>query len=736
MNVLVIGGYGFIGSYVSEKFYKEGYNVFIIDNLKSGVQGNVTFEHRFIEMDAKDDRCADIFRINDLDVVVHCATQFDRSDTSEKGRDDGKADLLGLINTIGLSEQHGVGRFVFISSAEVYGEHNRPRVSEASQTNPGSLLGTSKLASELYCRKWHELLGLSTVSLRLTNVYGPRQHGRRGGGVVYEIMQRVQRGCDVASPDEKSAIRDYLFVEDAADAIYRCAESDICGVINLSSHATTSTSDLAKLIKQHLRRRGMACEPTAERRNRPAREGTSLLIDNSKLIREVGWSPRQSLDEGLKITCDWFLGTVESIDVEPQLTKNSRFVNFSLNLSDRLVSYSGSVLGLILTVLIGESLATGSEQAFMDLKILYVIVFGVAYGLKHAMIAVTLASFVYLLQITKYGSDMSLFINDADSLLYLAFYLFIGFAVGYSSEIKKRSVAAHEQDKIAAEEKLAYLGSIHTETLNIKDELQKQIKMSENSFGKLFSIIKELDSLEPERLVSAALIVIERVMRVNCVALHMVSDCGLYGRLIAGSSGLSSTSDYSVSVEQNAAFRAVMNSKDIYVNKGLIADLPVMMAPIFDNGRIVAMASIADLDFFNVNLNQQNLFKITSNLISTAFSRAYSYQQAINGRKSRRSTFVGDAEDFEKLLAIKMDAKELGIADYSVLHLRDASILKNDRLDIAREIRRVDYLCFGKNEIPYILLTNTGESGAIAVSERLMSRGIIATLSTEVDLVA
>src|SRR5690606_19803858 len=121
MKVLITGGYGFIGSHVAERFFKEGYEIYIIDNLSTGNKANVQIKHSGYELDIKDPQCEEIFRAYRFDAVVHLAAQVSVSKSVVNPHLDTESNVLGLVNMLDLSVKYGVKRFIYASSAAVYG---------------------------------------------------------------------------------------------------------------------------------------------------------------------------------------------------------------------------------------------------------------------------------------------------------------------------------------------------------------------------------------------------------------------------------------------------------------------------------------------------------------------------------------------------------------------------------------------------------------------------------------
>lgn len=175
MKVLITGGCGFIGSHVAERFFKEGHEIFIIDNLSAGSRNNVSIQHKFYNLNVADKKCEEVFRVNKIDFVIHLAAQVDVNISDRDPCLDSEANILGLVNMLDLSRKHGVKKFVFASSAAVYGDNQNLPLAETAPAQPISVYGINKSVGEEYCRRWKEMYQLDTVILRFANVYGPRQ---------------------------------------------------------------------------------------------------------------------------------------------------------------------------------------------------------------------------------------------------------------------------------------------------------------------------------------------------------------------------------------------------------------------------------------------------------------------------------------------------------------------------------------------------------------------------------
>ncbi|MFD0697835.1 NAD-dependent epimerase/dehydratase family protein [Paenibacillus sp. GCM10027628] len=300
MRVLITGGLGFIGSHVAERFHKEGHQIFIIDNLSSGNSDNLDIPHKLYSLNVESSKCVEVFSSHKFDVVIHLAAQINVATSMENPYLDAKSNILGLNNMLSLSAKYGVKKFIFASSAAVYGMNESIPLQEEAICNPLSPYGMNKWLGEYYCKKFFELYGLDTLCFRFSNVYGPRQ-GRTGeGGVISIYLERMFNNQDLIIYGDGHQTRDFIYVEDVADAIYRGVKAEYKNVLNLSTNTEKSVNELLEIFKELHPIKGVV--------HRDVRIGDIYRssLDNTKIKRELDWVPMYSLKEGLTKTYNWF----------------------------------------------------------------------------------------------------------------------------------------------------------------------------------------------------------------------------------------------------------------------------------------------------------------------------------------------------------------------------------------------------------------------------------------------
>jgi UDP-glucuronate decarboxylase len=715
VKVLVTGGYGFIGSHVAERFNKEGYEVFIIDNLETGNIHNVNFKHKGYRLSIEDRKCEEIFRSNRFDVVVHLAAQVDVMVSIENPRQDTKSNVLGLVNMLTLANKYDVKKFLFASSAAVYGMNDELPLNEDAPCDPISPYGISKWVGESYCLKWKKLYNLDTLCFRFSNVYGPRQGSRGEGGVISIFMERAMKEQELLVFGNGEQTRDFIYVEDVADAIFRSSYSQLSGVYNLSTNVEKSVNTLIYNLKE--------LHGVKEVVYRDPRKGDieRSTLDNTRIKRDLDWAPIYSFEEGLNRTYKWF-----QQDHAISQTASTKEVNPSAMklLIKVLKPYAENAIAFGLTAWLTLT-QMDTSYGFMDIKIFYIMIMGIIYGKRQSITAAGLSIVLLVYQKLIDGRELISLLYDTDFFFQVAMYLFIGLVVGYAIEKKNRLIESQVNQMEDIEEKFEFLNSVYTEVREVKEELQQRIQNSEDSFGKIYSITKELESLVPEEIVTSTISVVESIMRTKDVSIYTVNSYGSYLRLVAHSIGRETEKNKSIKVEDFDYINQMFQDGKIYINKDLIEGVPLMSAPIHNNGEIIAMIAIDGIQFEKFSLYYQNLFKITVDLVSSALSRAFLYIEATEGQRYIEGTTILNKEAFAVILENKKLAKTKHNINYLLVTctMEESSIQKISQR-VSRLLRETDYIGLGENGEILILLSNSKISEASLVFKRFAEQEI------------
>ncbi|HEX2440201.1 MAG TPA: NAD-dependent epimerase/dehydratase family protein [Methylomirabilota bacterium] len=302
MRIVVTGGAGFIGSHVVDRMLKEGHEVTAVDNLSTGRRENVNPAAR---LHVADLRGPDLRRIIDAirpGAVLHLAAQAAVSRSVADPVFDASVNINGMLNLLEACKAADVRHVVYISTGgAAYGDTEVVPTPETHVPRPASPYGVSKVAAELYLDCWAELNGARGVSLRLANVYGPRQNPEGEAGVVAIFTRRLLSGRSCVINGDGEQTRDYVYVGDVADAVARAlARPAATGPINVGTSRETTVNEVYKVLA-----RAAGVDRPAE--HGPARPGeqrrSALAWDRARQILE--WTPLTPIDRGLTETVAW-----------------------------------------------------------------------------------------------------------------------------------------------------------------------------------------------------------------------------------------------------------------------------------------------------------------------------------------------------------------------------------------------------------------------------------------------
>ncbi|MDQ6745789.1 MAG: GDP-mannose 4,6-dehydratase [Actinomycetota bacterium] len=303
MRCLVTGGAGFIGSNLVDALLERGDAVTVIDNLSTGRRSNLqaalAANAPLHEVDVRDSAAVSrVFAAARPQVVFHLAAQIDvRASVTDPAADAG-VNLLGTIAVLEAARASGCVRVVNTSTGGgLYGDAQVLPTPEDHPIRPLAPYGQGKYAAEGYCGLFTRLHGLSTISLRYGNVYGPRQDPRGEAGVVAVFCAQVARGRPPTVYGDGRQTRDWVEVGDVVRANLLAAESGVTGPVNIGHGRQTAVLQLLEALRE-LGAEGATPQPrfASERRGEVRRS----CLDVTRARTELGWEPRVSLHEGLK----------------------------------------------------------------------------------------------------------------------------------------------------------------------------------------------------------------------------------------------------------------------------------------------------------------------------------------------------------------------------------------------------------------------------------------------------
>jgi UDP-glucose 4-epimerase len=305
--VLVTGGAGFVGSHIAAAAAGRGARVRVMDDLSTGhaenleeIGGRVDFVRGSVN-----DESALRRALEGVELVFHEAAIPSVPRSVDNPRETHEACVEGTFRLLLAARDAGVRRVVYAASSSAYGDQpTLPKV-ETMPPDPLSPYAVAKLVGEYYCQVFARTYKLETVCLRYFNVFGPRQDpGSQYSGVISRFISALAAGSTPDSYGDGEQSRDFTYVANAVEANLLAAESAgaVGKVINVANGRRTTLNELLSLIKK------LTGRDDAQAEYRPARVGDvrHSLADITRARELLGYEPRVPLEDGLKLTLDWW----------------------------------------------------------------------------------------------------------------------------------------------------------------------------------------------------------------------------------------------------------------------------------------------------------------------------------------------------------------------------------------------------------------------------------------------
>lgn len=303
MKILVTGGAGFIGSHIVDACLAAGHDVVVIDDLSSGRRQWVSPEARLVELDIRDPRLDRVFQEERPEVVFHEAARANVRESMDQPLLYADVNVLGSLHVLECSRRHEVRKIVYASTGgAVYGEPRQLPVFEDHPINPVDPYGASKHHVEHYLHLYRRNFGLQYTVLRYPNVYGPRQDPYGEAGVVAIFAQQMLTGGQPTINGSGDQQRDFVHVSDVVSANLLALEKGDGAIYNVGSGAGTSVNQ----IFEHLSR--LTGSGNGNRLHGPSKPGEvfQIYLDATRARRDLEWSPKVELAEGLRSTVEHF----------------------------------------------------------------------------------------------------------------------------------------------------------------------------------------------------------------------------------------------------------------------------------------------------------------------------------------------------------------------------------------------------------------------------------------------
>jgi UDP-glucose 4-epimerase len=299
-SAIVTGGSGFIGSHLVDALVERGVAVTVVD-LVEPAESTKNAKATYKTADIRSDAMTNLFLGVMPDVVFHFAAHIDDRASVLDPVLNAEHNILGTLHVLEASRKAGVKRFVFAGTGVSYGNADVIPTPESTVSKPLTPYAVSKLTCERYLKCYESVHGLSWMSLRFANVYGPRQDGSKECGAIAIFTKRILAGEPVMVNNDGMTTRDYVYVDDVIRACLAAADSVANEVVNIGTAQQTSTAQLLELVETAV---GTQTEHIARPEVQDEVKHCALAIEKARKL--LNWAPTMQLKSGIVDTVAWY----------------------------------------------------------------------------------------------------------------------------------------------------------------------------------------------------------------------------------------------------------------------------------------------------------------------------------------------------------------------------------------------------------------------------------------------
>ena len=712
MNILLVGGLSGLLSQLIRKFKKEGHRV----SLLTGSRAKEDFPEKVFEVyrfPYDSDSVHAIFESALPDVTVFLGA-YDLNFRWNEGQKTAVQFVSALTNLLTSFDISGRGRFIYLSSDEVYGGDYPEDIAEDTAVRPETVKGRALAQGENMCSFFGKMAGRDVLTLRLQHLYCvPKKRTDCNETLTWYCLETLRGNALHADENKKFAL---LYESDAVEFIYKAADCGYhaSGLYNLSSSVETSEAELARQIYHAMRTGpgGIAGPPVPPDVYR-GEPGSRCVLSNERFMGEFsaaffGYTQKkiEEIAAEMKAAKADFLTDAEH---KPSLWKRLKeragwFIKAA-------VPFLENIIFFLLFFLLNRFAADSTYFSRLDIYLLYVLLFAIVHGQHQAIFSALLATLGFFVRRTQGGNVLEAAV-DYGTYVWIAQLFTVGLLVGYLHDQIRflKDEAADEQEYLSGQ--LTDIRSINDSNVRVKAALTTQLINQNNSIGKIYRMTSALDQMVPEEVLFRAASVLGELMDSADVAIYTVSNRE-YARLFSSTSRMARRGGNSIRYRELGKLSEVLGDHKVYINRELDEQYPMMASAIYSEDEMQAMT-----------MGQADYLVVCGYLIQNAVVHATRYLSLLHSERYLEGTEILNRESFHTLARSFLRARESGLTECVLMEVSSFTrSLTEAGLDVRKSLRSSDYVGVGENGRLHVLLSNTGKEEAAIVGTRFREKG-------------
>ena len=687
MRTLLVGNTGYITNKFVEEAFPESLVMVMGDtSIRKNRKKNL-FVRPFVKNEKE---LKDIFSTYDFEQIIYFSNYL-----SFHGETYGEAEMLRKILQLCRGKRNM--RIVYLTGPE-----------RLYDVPTGKTLLVSEM--ENLSREYAKLYKTTVKIIRSPYLYS-EQYEKDFLNTVFREISAEQK---ITFQEDESQRMFFLSMQDLAELMYKIFDNwdekeEILNIADVFDHCFKDLGDKLTELCPHLKV-SYARHSIMEN-----------MLKDDKIIRyKYGWFPKISILEELPELYEHYQ---ERNNIKAGRLDIIKHILSKYKTVVRAVEFAAF---FILFELLNGISGNQAQFKMIDLRLLFVVLFGSMYGINYGIAAAAAESLSLIRAFEAEGSSWYVLFYEPSNWIPFIFYFAVGAICGYIRMKNKNNVQFIKEENDLLQEKFLFTREMYQEAIEDKNLYKKQILGSKDSFGKIFDITRKLDVIQPQELYIETIRVLEDVLENKTFGLYTLNRENGYGRLETASAQVQGNYPNSIKLSEYSAAMEELENGNVWANREFLENYPMYMAGIRKNGELVMLICIQQVSREQMSLYFLNLFKILSGLVETSLLRALEYQKAVKYRQYVKGTHILKTEYFEERLKVQHDMREQKLASYVLLKVEysEMSLQKADEI-LRSKVRENDVWGISESKELYLMLVQTDKEALPNILARLKQAGLV-----------
>lgn len=691
MNILFTGNLSSVSDEFIAKFKEDYKCVAYSEKDSSHIKSKEVLVYRH-EID-KDEELLKIFNTFDFETVIFFSHAIDGT---VKFFDE----LESLENVINVSKKHKIKNFIYIESNDLKGVWCIERSIKSRQIVVN--------ACEELCKSIEEEHKMHFMVMRVPYLYSMSESKCQLREWITEGIKekqiKIRGGNDLET--------DFLCDEDLGELLVRVLDEPLDSYyieMNLSGDNGITLAELGEFLEQKI--------PDAKVSYGRHKDCIPCVYKDHVARREYGWFPKHVLTEDIE---DIISNSISSKKKKRDLYERRKRYR-------KIQEKVRILVEMIVLFCIAEFLNYYTKNNvflnFIDFRFVFIAIMGTMNGLNPGVASAILSCLGYIISRSGEMQWQILFYN-VENWLPFACYFLLGAISGYTRDKHDDEVLYAKEEYEILEKKYIFLSGLYDKVLESKDSFNSQIIGYKDSFGKIYSVVKRLDTTLPDQVFYEAVVILEELLDNYSVAIYAINKNSDFARLNVCSKLMNNTLNKSLKISDYPQVLEALRARQGFVNTDCYENYPAYAAPIHRDGELLGMILLMNSTDRQMNMEFANKFNIISDLISDSLIRALEFDNLSDHYV--KGTQILQTEKYKEVLAVKEQMQEKQYLDYILLRIiRNGMEIEELSNQVGRLVRNNDVLGLGEDGEVYLLLSQTRKDDLKVIEERMKKNDVL-----------